>query len=89
MFSVPVTRLPEGFSEDQVALAAEVESQQQRGFQTDHAVATRWDYWNAESGSGRARASLDQLPGHRLQFVVSKDDDYESPPARAVHPGRA
>lgn len=77
MFSVPVSSIPKGFAPSDIALAAEVMASQQRGYMTDNAIATRWDYWPAAGNDGRASASLDELPGMRLQFVVSRDEEYE------------
>jgi hypothetical protein len=71
--SVPVANLPEGFDLDDLALGLEVVSGEQRAVQM-HGVATRWDYIPASSNSGRIVAELSQLPGYRLQFVVSKSE---------------
>jgi hypothetical protein len=71
--SVPVTTLPEGFAETDLALGLEVASDEQRAVQM-HGVATRWDYFPAAASSGRAVAELNELPGYRLQFVVSKNE---------------
>jgi hypothetical protein len=71
--SVPMAQLPEGFSEDDLALGLEVVADEQRAVQM-HGVQTRWDYLPAQNASGRATAQLDSVPGYRLQFVVSKGE---------------
>jgi hypothetical protein len=71
--SVPVSNLPEGFTADDLALGLEVPADQQRGAEMTGTV-TRWSYIPATSTSGRFVAELDQLPGYRLQFVVSKNE---------------
>jgi hypothetical protein len=71
--SIPMTTLPEGFAETDLALGLEVVSDEQRAVQM-HGVQTRWDYLPAAAASGRAVAELDALPGYRLQFVVSKNE---------------
>jgi hypothetical protein len=70
--SVPISALPEGFREEHLTLGLEVPSQSQR--LESQNVQTRWDYLPAESKSGRAVASLSELPGFRVQFLVSKND---------------
>jgi hypothetical protein len=71
--SVPLSTLPEGFSESDLALGLEVMSDNQRAVQMT-GTQTRWDYLPASTASGRATAQLDALPGYRLQFVVSKSE---------------
>jgi ZU5 domain len=70
--SVPITTLPEGFREEHLTLGLEVPSSAQR--LESQNVQTRWDYLPAESKSGRAVASLSEVPGFRVQFLVSKND---------------
>lgn len=70
--SVPLTALPEGFREEHLTLGLEVPSQTQR--LESQNVQTRWDYLPAESKSGRAVASLTEVPGFRVQFLVSKNN---------------
>jgi hypothetical protein len=69
--SIPLSRLPEGFEAKDLALATEVVSDTQRAVQM-HGVQTRWDYLPASSASGRAMAELNEVPGYRMQFVVSQ-----------------
>ncbi|MDB4986023.1 MAG: hypothetical protein JWN04_1201 [Myxococcaceae bacterium] len=71
--SIPDTKLPEGFSEKHLALGVEAPASTQRAIE-GQAVATRWDYLDATSKEGRAVAQLPQVPGYRLQFLVSKSD---------------
>ena len=70
--SMPLSTLPEGFREEHLTLGLEVPSQAQR--LESQNVQTRWDYLPAESKSGRAIASLAEVPGFRVQFLVSKND---------------
>lgn len=70
--SVPLSTLPEGFREEHLTLGLEVPSQAQR--LESQNVQTRWDYLPAASQSGRAVASLSEVPGFRVQFLVSKND---------------
>jgi hypothetical protein len=71
--SIPIPKLPEGFAEKDLGIGVEVPAQQ-RAVQ-GQGTNTRWDYLTAKaSGSGRAVASLEQVAGYRVQFVVSKSD---------------
>jgi hypothetical protein len=70
--SVPLSSLPEGFREEHLTLGLEVPSSSQR--LESQNVQTRWDYLPAESKSGRAIASISEVPGFRVQFLVSKND---------------
>ena len=69
--SVPLARFPDGFEAKDLTLAAEVMSESQRAVQMQ-GTQTRWDYFPASSESGRAVAKLEQVPGFRMQFVVSQ-----------------
>ena len=71
--SVPLSRLPEGFEENDLTLGLEVEARSQRAIQMQ-GVQTRWDYYPAGSKNGRAVATLSAVPGMRLQFLVSRGD---------------
>lgn len=71
--SVPLATLPEGFSDTDLALGLEVASEAQRAVQMQ-GVQTRWDYLPAQNKGGRAVAELAQLPGYRVQFLVSRAD---------------
>lgn len=69
--TLPYTSLPEGFSEDQVALAFERHAEGASGFRGG-ATRTTWDHTAARVTSDhKLRAELDALPGMRVQFVVS------------------
>jgi hypothetical protein len=70
--SVPATQLPEGFGENDLALGLEILGDQ-RAVEMQ-GVQTRWDYFPAASQGGRAVAELGQVPGYRVQFVVSKSE---------------
>jgi len=71
--SIPLATLPEGFTEADLALGIEGVSSTQRAVQ-GQATQTRWDYHPARSEHGRAHAELEQVPGLRVQFVVSKSE---------------
>ena len=71
--SVPLSQLPEGFEETDLTLGLEVEARSQRAIQMQ-GVQTRWDYYPAGSKNGRAVATLQAVPGMRLQFLVSRSD---------------
>jgi hypothetical protein len=70
--SVPALRMPDGFSETDLALGLELLGQQ-RAVEMQ-GVQTRWDYFPAAANAGRAVAELGQVPGFRLQFIVSKSE---------------
>lgn len=70
--SVPALRLPDGFSEQDLALGVEILGDQ-RAIEMQ-GVQTRWDYQNASANAGRAEAQLTQVPGFRVQFLVSKSE---------------
>ena len=71
--SIPLARLPEGFSADDLALGVEVRGTQQRPV-GGQGTQTRWDYTHASSEHGRAAAQLTRLSGLRVQFIMSKSD---------------
>lgn len=69
--SVPLPEFPEGFEAKDLTLATEVMSDTQRAVPMQ-GTQTRWDYSPATSTAGRARAEVPQVPGFRMQFVVSR-----------------
>ena len=70
--SVPARDIPEGFAETDFALGLE-QLGSQRAVEMQ-GTQTRWDYFPAAAQAGRAVAELAQVPGFRLQFLVSKSD---------------
>lgn len=70
--SIPAVRFPEGFGAEHLALGLELLGEQ-RAVEM-HGVQTRWDYFPASAQAGRAVAELPQVPGFRLQFIVSKSE---------------
>lgn len=70
--SVPAREIPEGFAETDFALGLE-QLGSQRAVEMQ-GTQTRWDYFPAAAQAGRAVAELAQVPGFRLQFLVSKSD---------------
>lgn len=71
--SIPLGVLPEGFDEKDLTLGLEVVSRTQRAV-PGQGVQTQWDYVEASAERDRATAKLDQVPGFRMQFVVSKSE---------------
>ncbi|MFT3928007.1 MAG: hypothetical protein QM778_36100 [Myxococcales bacterium] len=70
--SVPARDIPDGFAEKDFALGLE-QLGSQRAVEMQ-GTQTRWDYFPAAAQSGRAVAQLAQVPGFRLQFLVSKSE---------------
>lgn len=69
-YSVPFTRIPDGYPESDLALASEEDGAQREHFTT--ATQTRWQMYSARHVGDRFVADLDALAGHRLQFGVSR-----------------
>jgi hypothetical protein len=74
--SIPLEALPEGFTEEDLAMATEVVSDDQRALDVEMTgVQTRWYYMPARSRKGRVVGELAQVPGMRVQFVVSRGNN--------------
>jgi len=71
--SIPLTKVPEGFAEKDLALGVEGVSTTQRAVQ-GQGLQTRWDYHPASAAHGRAVAELARVPGLRVQFLVSRSE---------------
>jgi hypothetical protein len=71
--TIPLGKLPQGFEEKDLALGVEVPSSTQRAVQ-GYGTQTRWDYLPAMGEGGRAVASVEHIPGYRVQFVLSKSE---------------
>lgn len=69
--SIPIAELPEGFDEQHLGAAVEGVAKSQRAL-PGQALQTRWNYGPAASEGGRAVAELEEIPGYRVQFVVSR-----------------
>lgn len=69
-YSIPFPRLPEGYSEADLALAIEEEGEQREHFSSG--TLTHWQMYPARHVGDRLVADLDGLQGHRLQFGVSR-----------------
>jgi hypothetical protein len=68
---LPYTNLPEGFSDEDVAVAFERNDDDASGFRGG-AVRTTWEHAPARVTADRKlRAEFQHLPGMRIQFVVS------------------
>jgi len=72
--SIPLASLPEGYSDEDLALATEVLAEEQRDYQASAGLRTRWDYIQAKHAEGRAKAELLPVPGYRVQFVLSRPE---------------
>ncbi len=71
--SVPMTSVPDGFEQTDLAVAYETVSSEQRGLsEAMGSTQTRWEHSNAAVRSGRMSAELGELPGFRVQFVYSR-----------------
>ena len=69
--TLPYTSLPEGFTEEHVAIAFERHAEGATGFRGG-ATRTTWEHAAARvTPDHKLRAELDALPGMRVQFVVS------------------
>lgn len=71
VFSIPLTALPEGYTDQHLQIANEQPEGDQREY-AENSTTTRWHYDRAQHQNGRATARFASLPGMRLQFVVSK-----------------
>jgi hypothetical protein len=69
-FSVPYVRIPDGYPEQDLALAVEEDAAQREHFVT--ATQTHWQMHAARHIGDRFVSDLDALAGHRLQFGVSR-----------------
>jgi hypothetical protein len=69
-YSIPFPRLPEGYSESDLALAIEEEGEQREHFSSG--TLTHWQMYPARHVGDRLVSDLDGLQGHRLQFGVSR-----------------
>lgn len=68
---LPYTTLPEGFTQEDVVIAFERNDEDATGFRGG-AVRTTWDHAPARALPGnKLRAEFTELPGLRVQFVVS------------------
>ncbi|HEX2678486.1 MAG TPA: hypothetical protein VHM19_17660 [Polyangiales bacterium] len=65
--SVPLPSVPQGWGDP--AIAYEIDEGQVVG--AEDSTRTKWQYDNAKLQGGRVVAQLPQLPGLRLQFVIS------------------
>lgn len=69
-FSVPATRIPDGYPETDLALAIEEAGNQRDLFVS--ATQTRWQMYPARHAGERFTSDLDEIAGHRMQFGVSR-----------------
>lgn len=69
--SVPQQPIPNGWEEDDLAFAMEEVHDEQRAIDVLGTV-TRWQFYRARVENGRLVAEVPGVPGHRLQFGVSR-----------------
>lgn len=69
--SYPSQAIPAGFEESDLAFAMEFVDDHQRAIDT-LGTQTRWQFFPVQVQNGRFVASVDGLPGHRLQFGVAR-----------------
>lgn len=71
--SVPMTSMPDGFEQTDVAVAYERPARVQRGLSEElGSTQTRWEHAGAAVRSGRMIAELGEMAGFRVQFVFSR-----------------
>ncbi|MGE0790156.1 MAG: hypothetical protein AB7S26_31065 [Sandaracinaceae bacterium] len=69
--SIPQQPIPNGWSEDDLALALEEVDDEQRAIDV-LGTQTRWQFWPARVQNGRFVAEVRAFPGHRVQFGVAR-----------------
>jgi hypothetical protein len=72
--SAPVGPIPQPFTEDDVTLATETVDEMDPMSDVRPTVQTIWQYASASVEGGRLVAELQELPGMRVQFLLSRDE---------------
>lgn len=73
--SIPMASIPSGFSEDDLTLALEIPAGRQRS-SVMGSTQTTWMHIPASSQNGRFVAQItERVPGMRLQFLVSEEEE--------------
>jgi len=70
--SAPFAMLPDGYSEEDVALATEEVDQMEQQSDVRGTQATRWQYNPARIDGQRIEAEIGALAGMRVQFLLSR-----------------
>lgn len=74
VLSAPLSSIPQPYTEEDVALATEeVDDHQQSDVR--NTVQTMWQYNDAAVQGGRLTAELQEIPGMRVQFLLSQDEE--------------
>lgn len=72
--SAPAGPIPQPFTEDDVTLATENVDEMAPMSDVRTNVQTVWQYANASVQGGRLVAEVQELPGMRVQFLLSRDE---------------
>lgn len=72
--SAPVGMIPQPFTEEDVTLATENIDEMDPMSDVRDTVQTIWQYGNASVEGGRLVAEVQQLPGMRVQFLLSRNE---------------
>ena len=73
--SAPLASIPQPFTEDDVTLATEEVDDFDPQSDVRNTVQTIWQYNSASVQGGRLVAELQQIPGFRVQFLLSQDEE--------------
>ncbi len=73
--SAPLSGIPQPFTEQDVALAVETVDEMDPMADVRPTVQTIWRYAPASVAEGRLRAELQELPGMRVQFLLSRSEE--------------
>ena len=72
--SAPMGSIPQPFTEEDITLATEAVDEMDPMSDVRTNVQTVWQYANAEVVGGRFVAEVQELPGMRVQFLLSRSD---------------
>ena len=73
--SAPLSSIPQPFTEEDVALATEEVDEYDPQSDVRNTVQTVWQYNAASVQGGRLVAELQEIPGFRVQFLLSQDEE--------------
>lgn len=74
VLSAPVAAIPQPFTEEDVTLATETVDEMDPRADVRPTVQTIWQYAPASVQGGRLTAELQELPGMRVQFLLSRSE---------------
>lgn len=72
--SAPMGSIPQPFTEEDITLATEAVDEMDPMSDVRTNIQTVWQYANAEVVGGRFVAEVQELPGMRVQFLLSRSD---------------